>query len=181
MYAKKDSDPEKQVILLNISNGEGWYVAVKKLSALFKGITSKHYGDFYCLNCLHSFRTENKLNHIKRVCENKDFCNVVLSSENTKKLFNQYQKSDKELSAINAELQGLIEKMYGCKSNPANSTTTNVREHVPSSFSMATISPFKSIKNKHDVYRGKDCMKKFCESLREHAMKIILKREKRSY
>ena len=24
----------------------------------------------------------------------------------------------------------------------------------------------------HDVYRGKGCMKKFCESLREHAMKI---------
>ena len=23
------------------------------------------------------------------------------------------------------------------------------------------------------MYRGKDCMKKFCESLREHAMKII--------
>ena len=25
----------------------------------------------------------------------------------------------------------------------------------------------------HDIYRGKDCMKKFCESLREHAMKMI--------
>ena len=25
----------------------------------------------------------------------------------------------------------------------------------------------------HDVYRGKYCMKRFCESLREHAMKII--------
>ena len=29
------------------------------------------------------------------------------------------------------------------------------------------------MKNKHDVYRGKDCMKKFCEFLREHAIKII--------
>ena len=38
---------------------------------------------------------------------------------------------------------------------------------------MSTISSFKNIENKHDVYRGKDCMKKFCESLREHAMKII--------
>ena len=38
---------------------------------------------------------------------------------------------------------------------------------------MSTISSFKCIINKHDVYRGKDCMKKFCESLREHAMKII--------
>ena len=27
-------------------------------------------------------------------------------------------------------------------------------------------------KKKH-VYRGKDCLKKFCESLRKHAMKII--------
>ena len=38
---------------------------------------------------------------------------------------------------------------------------------------MSTISSFRSIENKHDVYRGKDCMKKFCESLKEHAMKII--------
>ena len=43
---------------------------------------------------------------------------------------------------------------------------------------MSTISSFKSLKNKHDVYRGKDCMKKFSESLREHATKIILKRQK---
>ena len=38
---------------------------------------------------------------------------------------------------------------------------------------MSAISSFRSIENKHDVYRGKDCMKKFCEFLREHAMKII--------
>ena len=31
----------------------------------------------------------------------------------------------------------------------------------------------------HDVYRGKDCMKKFSEFLRENSMKIInFKREK---
>ena len=38
---------------------------------------------------------------------------------------------------------------------------------------MSTISSFRSIENKHDVYRGKDCMKKFREFLREHAMIII--------
>ena len=41
-----------------------------------------------------------------------------------------------------------------------------------SGFSMSIISSFRSIENEHDVYRGKDCMKKFCEFLREHAMKI---------
>ena len=41
-----------------ITDGEKWhYLAVKNLPVLFKGITSKHDGDFYCINCLHSFRT----------------------------------------------------------------------------------------------------------------------------
>ena len=38
---------------------------------------------------------------------------------------------------------------------------------------MSTILPFKKIENQHDVYRGRDCMKKFCKSLSEHAMKMI--------
>ena len=45
---------------------------------------------------------------------------------------------------------------------------------------MSTISSFRSIENKQDVYRGKDCMKKFCEFLREHVVKIInLKKKKK--
>ena len=44
---------------------------------------------------------------------------------------------------------------------------------------MYKISSFRSIENKHNVSRGKYCMKKFCESLREHAMKIINFRKKR--
>ena len=45
---------------------------------------------------------------------------------------------------------------------------------------MATVSSFKSLENKHDVYRGKDCMKKFCKSLREHVMEIINFKKKKN-
>ena len=38
---------------------------------------------------------------------------------------------------------------------------------------MSTILSFKSTENKHNVYRGKDCLKNFCEFLRQHTMKII--------
>ena len=38
---------------------------------------------------------------------------------------------------------------------------------------MSEISSFKSKITRHGVYRGENCMKKFRESLREHAMKII--------
>ena len=62
--SKINSNCEKQTILLIILNDEKescHYIAVKKLSTLLHGITSKHKGNFYWLNCLRSFRTENKL------------------------------------------------------------------------------------------------------------------------
>ena len=59
--SKHNSNRENQVIILMISNGEGWhYLAIKKLSASLRGIMSKHYGDFYSLSCFYSFATENK-------------------------------------------------------------------------------------------------------------------------
>ena len=68
-----------------ISNGEKQrhYLAVKKLSGLLRGITSKNNADFYCLNSFHSFRTKKKLESHTRAYENKDFCNVIMSSEET--------------------------------------------------------------------------------------------------
>ena len=65
--SKYNSNHEKQVILLMIPNREG--------------ITYKYHGHFYCLN---SFATKSKLTLHKKVCKNKDFCNVIMPSDNTK-------------------------------------------------------------------------------------------------
>ena len=39
-------------------------------------LTSNNHGDFYCLNCLHSFRTDNALKRHERICKNNDYCKV---------------------------------------------------------------------------------------------------------
>ena len=105
------------------------------------------------------------------MCENKDFCNIVMLSKETKILeFNQNKKSEKGPFVVYADLKWLIKKTDGCNNNPENSW--KLSKDILSGFSMFTIS-FKNTENKHDVYRGKDFMKKFCESLWKHAMKII--------
>ena len=44
---------------------------------------------------IHSFATENKFKLHKKGCENKNFCYIAMSSEDTKILeFNQHQKFD---------------------------------------------------------------------------------------
>ena len=65
----------------NKEKGRWHYFAVKKLSTLLRGITLKHHGDFYCFNCLHSFRTENKLKSHEKGCKNKDLCEIVMPSK----------------------------------------------------------------------------------------------------
>ena len=98
--SKHSSNSEKKIILSIISNGE------KKLSESLREITSKHVGDFYCLNCLHSFRTKTKHKSHQEVCGNKDFCGVLMLSEDTNILeFNKYRKYDETLSIIYADLE----------------------------------------------------------------------------
>ena len=78
-----------------------------------------------------------------------------MPSEDTKMLeLSQYQKSDKAPFIIYADLDCILEKINGWKNNPKNSSTTKVSEHIPSGFSMSAISSFRSIENKHNVYRG---------------------------
>ena len=69
-----NSKPKKPCHSFNNSNKEGWYyLPVKDLSALLRGITSKHDCDFYCLNCLPSFRTKINFVDIKKYAKVKIF------------------------------------------------------------------------------------------------------------
>ena len=66
---------------------------------------------FFSLNCLHSFRTENKLISHEKVCKNKDFCGIVMPSKKDNNLeFNQYMKSNKMPHIIYADIEPLIKK-----------------------------------------------------------------------
>ena len=89
--SKYNLDRENQVILLMITDGEKWhYLAVKSLSALFRGVTGNNNGDFYCLNCFKSYTTENKLIKHKKVCQNHDYCYVEMPKNDNKILkYNQ--------------------------------------------------------------------------------------------
>ena len=121
--SKYNRKRKNQVILLMITNGEQWhYIALKSvrtndgfnhpirsLSRLFRGITANNYGDFYCLGCLHSFRTDNVLKGHERLCDNHDYCHVEMPTKNINKLkYNNGEKSLKAPLTIYADLECLL-------------------------------------------------------------------------
>ena len=166
---------DNQIILLMISNGENWhYLVVKNLSGLLRGISSNHNSDYYCLNCFQSYRTENKLNVHKNICENHDYCNIEMPSSNNNIIkYNSGEKSLELPFIIYADLECLLKKIDTCQNNPELSSTTNINQHIPSRYSIYTNCSFDKSNNKLSYYRGEDCMKRFCKDLKDHATKII--------
>ena len=92
--------------------------------------------------------------------------------------YNQGEKSIKLLFVVYADLECLLEKLSTCYNNPEKTSTTKINKHKPSGYSIFTHCSFDKSKNKLNYYRGEDCMKKFCEDLREHATKIISYKKK---
>ena len=157
--SKYNRKRENQVVLLMITNGEKWhYIAlksertddgfnrpIKSLSRLFRGITSNHCGDFYCLNCLHSFRTDNALKRHERLCDNNDYCNVEMPTPGNNRLkYNHVEKSLKTPFVVYADLEWLLIKQQLCQKNPNESYTERKAMHEPCGYSLNLISLFDS-------------------------------------
>ena len=127
VYLSKYNHKRKnQIILLMITDdGERChYLAVRSLSALLRGISSSNNGDFYCLNCFHSYRTLNKLKKHERVCNNHDYCRVDMPGEGKNILkYSPRDKSLKPLLIIYADLECLLKKEQSCQNNLENSYT----------------------------------------------------------
>ena len=141
---------------------------------LLRGITSNHNEDFYCLNCFHSHTTENKLRKHEKICNEHDFCYLKMPNEDNKILI--YIPGEKSLKVpfINyADLECLLQKIKSCQNNPEKSYTEKKAVHRPSGYSLITCCSFDKSENERKYYRGIDCMKIFCNDLKDQANKII--------
>ena len=126
--SKHNRKRENQVVLLLITNCEQWHYTtlksifnrpIRSFSRLFREITANHHMDFHCLNCLHSFRTDNALKRHERLCGNNDYCNVEMPTKNNNKSkYNHGEKSLKVPFVIYADLQCLLIKQKPCQNNP---------------------------------------------------------------
>ena len=84
-----DSDKQRDGV-------KNWhYLTVKSFSRLLRGIPSNHHGNFYCLNCFHSYTTEKKLKKHQRICKDHDFCRVKMIDKDNKIL--KYNPGEKSL------------------------------------------------------------------------------------
>ena len=130
-------------------DGEKWhYLAVRSFSTLLRGKLSSINGDFYCLNCFHSYCTLNKLKKHERVCNDHDYCHVDMSEKGKNIL--KYSSGDKSLKLpfiVYADLKRLLKKEQSCQNNRKNSYTERKAKHKPLGYSLSLNCSFDETKN----------------------------------
>ena len=146
---------------------------MQSLSALLKGISSNHVGDFYCLNCFHSYRTKNKLKKHKRVCNNHDYCCLEMPNKDNKVL--KYYSEENLLkfpAIIYGDLEFLLEKMHSCEKNLIQRKKNNT-------FWFFIVYKLLIWCNKKQTwfFKRERLYVKVLQDLRERAMKIIMKKK----
>ena len=87
--------------------------------------------------------------------------------------YNPGEKSVKAPFVIYLDSECLLKKEQSYQHNPEKLYTEKKAKHEPSSWAVFTKCSFDVIENKLGYYRGRDCIKKLCEKLKDHALKII--------
>ena len=167
------------IALKGDSIDNGYNCPIRSLSKLFRGIKSNNNGDFYCLGCLHSFRTDNKLKKHKRLCYNHDYCHVEMPTRDNNTLkYNHGEKSLKVPWVIYADFECLLIKQQLCQNNPEESYTEKKSIHESCGYSINLVNSSDSKQDKHSFNRGRNCTEKLCKDFKKHAFKIINFKEK---
>ena len=179
--SKFNKTREHHANLLMITDGtDTWhYIAIKKIPALLRGASSTHDGDYYCLNCFHSYRTESSLKKHEELCVNNNFSLIKMPTEDKKYISSTPGKNTlKNPFIIYADFECLLYPLSTCDNTEENSFTIKENIHRPSGFSMLTSYAYDKSLNKPICYHGKDCLAKFSKALKDEVNKIISIKQK---
>ena len=64
-----------------------------------------------------------------------------------------------------ADFESILEPIQGLGNNPRISTTRRINVHVPSGWCINSEFAYGEVKDPLELYRGKDCVRKFCDDI----------------
>ena len=110
----------------------------------------------------------------ENVSRDHGYCHVEMpNKDNNISKYNQGKNFMKAPFIIYADMESLLEKTSTCHNNSNESSTTKIKNHTPSGYSLFALCSFDNTKNLLSHYRSQQCMKKFCKDLKQHAIEII--------
>ena len=162
---RKGSNHKRIMNLMIISeNNRKHYVAIKSLSRLLSSENTDHKGkEYFCMNCLQGFKEESSRDEHIGYCIDNNSVKVKMPHKNPRVQYSDGQFQFKVPFIMYANFESILEPIQGPGNDPRISSTRGVNNHVPSGWCVRSEFVYdRKIENPLKLYRGKDCVKKFC-------------------
>ena len=168
------TDPQNAIDLLFITNEEKQhYCWIKSFSRLLSAQVSKHeHKAYFCKRCLNKFASPEKLSEHIEICKENYACKIEVSKPGKTITFKNFKKSMRVPFVIYADFEAITENKDSVTPNPEKSYTEKYQKHTPSGFYYYVKK--EGIENYAEpvVYRGEDCVEKFCTMVEEEVKEI---------
>ena len=161
------------------------YVAIKSLSRLLSSKNTKHKGkEYFCKNCLQGFIEENSRDEHLDYCINNESVKVEMPHKKPIVQYSDGQFQFKVPFIMYADFESILEPIQGPGNNPMISSTRGVSNYIPSGWCVRSEFAFGpsrpgtlegshgKVENPLKLYRGKDCVKKFCDHVIGEARRL---------
>ena len=173
-----------------ISEGDKWHhTSIKSLSRLLSSSNSKHkHKQYFCNNCLQGFTQELSRDQHYSYCIDNETVRVEMPNKGSTVEFYDGQNQFKIPFVLYADFEVILEPIQerGPKgpttaergfisrvSGDLNeSYTTNVNQHIPSGWCVYSKFAYGEVKDPLKLYRGEDCVEKFCDHIKEEAHRL---------
>ena len=152
------------LILITKNNGKR-YIAIESLSRLLTSQNTKRNGkEYFCSNCLQGFWEECSRNEHIGYCKNNESVRIEMPHRRPIE-YSDGQFQFKVPFIMYADFESILELISGPGNNPRISTTRGINANIPSGWCVHSEFAYSKVKDPLKLYRGKDCVRKFCNHL----------------
>ena len=102
-------------------------------------------------------------------CEDKETIKVEMPSKGSTIEFYDGQTQFKVSFMMYADLEAILEPMQGSIPDAKGPCTKHISQHIPSGWCVYSKFAYGNVQNQLRLYRGKDCVEKFCDYIKEEA------------
>ena len=171
---RKEGNHERIINLMIISeNNRKHYVAIKSFSRLLSSENTKHKGkEYFCMNCLQGFKEESSRDEHIGYCIDYGSVKVEMPHKNPIVQYSDGQFQFKVPFIMYADFESILEPIQGLGNDPRISSTRGINNHIPSGWCVRSEFAYGKVENPLKLYRGKDCVKKFCDHVIGEARRL---------
>ena len=164
----------REINLLFIhEDGINHYTAIKSLSRLLSSKNSNtKRKQHFCTNCLQGFTRELSRDQHQVYCEDNETVRVEMPREGSTVEFCDGQNQFKAPFFMYADFESILEPIESPNRDPNQPYIQNVSQHVSSGWCVYSKFAYSEVKDPLKIYRGKDCVKKFCDHVKGEAHRL---------